>query len=474
MSVQVNGPLLKDYDLIVIGSGPGGQKAAVCAAKQKKNVLVIEKQLVGGACLHTGTIPSKALREAALMRVDADTLTSIMERTEHVIGDESIVIGSQLERNNIEYIHGTASFVGLHRIKIQSHEQVFETNAKFILIGTGTRPRHPAGVEFDDMNIFDSDTVLKMKIQPRKMLVVGAGVIGCEYASIYARLGISVCLADVRDQLLPSIDHEIVAALIRQFEKDKIELLLGYDLKKLIKMKVRKHTELHVEMLNKKTNQVHVHQFDAILYCAGRIGNVESLNLKSVAITPDDRGLIPINKNYQTSVPHIYAVGDVIGLPALAASSAEQGRLATLHALNGKEVHFPETFPYGIYTIPEISSVGQQEADLKKKGVEYVVGIAHYRELARGKIINDENGFLKLLVDAESSKILGVHCIGTGATELIHIGQVAMAFYATAQFFVDNVFNYPTLAEAYKVAALNAINKISFRNEDFLCLIKPD
>lgn len=474
MSVQVHGPLLKDYDLIVIGSGPGGQKAAVCAAKQKKKVLVIEKQLVGGACLHTGTIPSKALREAALMRVDADTLTSIMARTEHVIGDESIVIGAQLERNNIEYIHGTASFVGLNRIKIQTHDQIFEANSKFILIGTGTRPRHPAGVAFDDISVFDSDTVLKMKIQPKKMLVIGAGVIGCEYASIYARLGISVCLADVRDKLLPSIDQEIVGALVRQFEKDKIELLLGFDLTSLHKTRVGKHIELKVEMLNKKTNETQVHQFDAVLYCAGRIGNVESLNLQAITITPDERGLIPVNKNYQTTVPHIYAVGDVIGFPALAASSAEQGRLAALHALNGKEVHFPETFPYGIYTIPEISSVGQQEADLKAKEIEYVVGIAHYRELARGKIIDDENGFLKLLVDAETSKILGVHVIGTGATELIHIGQVAMAFHATAQFFVDNVFNYPTLAEAYKVAALNAINKISFRNEDFLCMIEPD
>ncbi len=474
MSSPTHIPQLSDYDLVVIGSGPGGQKAAVCAAKQKKKVLVIERQSVGGACLHTGTIPSKALREAALMRVDADTLTSIMERTEHVIGDESLVIGAQLERNNIEYVHGTASFIGPNRIKIQTQDQYYEVNANFILIGTGTRPRHPAGVAFDDISIFDSDTVLKMKNQPKKMLVVGAGVIGCEYASIYARLGISVCLADVRDQLLPTIDREIVVALTKQFEKDRIEILLGYDLQKLTKVRIGKINELQVDILNKKTQESKAFIFDAVLYCAGRIGNVENLNLGAVGITADERGLIPVNKNYQTVVPNIYAVGDVVGYPALAASSAEQGRLAALHALNGKEVRFPETFPYGIYTIPEISSVGQQESDLKKKEIEYVVGIAHYRELARGKIIADETGFLKLLVDANTSKILGVHVIGTGATELIHIGQVAMAFQATAQFFVDNVFNYPTLAEAYKVAALNAINKISFRNEDFLCMIEPD
>ena len=465
---------MNDYDLLVIGSGPGGQKAAVCAAKQKKKVLVIERELVGGACLHTGTIPSKALREAALQKADLDDLKTIMERTQHVIGDESIVIGAQLERNNIEYVHGTASFVGPHRIKIQTHNSSFEVNSQFILIATGTRPRHPSGVDFDDTCIFDSDTVLKMRIQPKKMLVIGAGVIGCEYASIYARLGISVYLADVRDQLLTSIDQEIVAALVRQFEKDKIQLLLGYDLKKLEKTKKNKLNELKIELFNKKTNETKHLEFDAILFCSGRIGNVESLNLKAVSVTADERGLIKVNKNYQTSVPHIYAVGDVIGFPALAASGAEQGRLAALHALNGKEVSFPATFPYGIYTIPEISSVGQQEADLKKNDVDYVVGIANYRELARGKIIDDENGFLKLLVDAETSKILGVHVIGTGATELIHIGQVAMAFDASAEFFVDNVFNYPTLAEAYKVAALNAMNKIRFRNEDHLCLIEPD
>ncbi len=461
-------PEFTEYDLVVIGSGPGGQKAAVCAAKQKKKVLVIEKELIGGACLHTGTIPSKALREAALQRADIDDLKDVMERTQHVIGDESLVIGAQLERNNIEYIHGTASFVSPHNVKIQTHNTHYEVKSKFIVIATGTRPRHPAGIEFDNTCIFDSDTVLQMKTQPKKLLVIGAGVIGCEYASIYARLGISVCLVDVRDQLLPSIDHEIVAALIRQFEKDKIQLLLGFDLKKLTKTKKSKHAEIKTELFNKKTTETKHLEFDAILFCAGRIGNVESLNLKSVAVTPDDRGLIPVNKNYQTTTPHIYAVGDIIGFPALAASSAEQGRLAALHALNGKEVSFPATFPYGIYTIPEISSVGLQEADLKKADIEYVIGVANYRELARGKIIDDENGFLKLLVAVETSKILGVHVIGTGATELIHIGQVAMAFNGTAEFFVDNVFNYPTLAEAYKVAALNAMNKIRFRNERLL------
>jgi NAD(P) transhydrogenase len=470
MSSNKDIPQLEHYDLIVIGSGPGGQKAAVAAAKQKKKVLVIEKEKVGGACLHTGTIPSKALREAALNRVDADSLQTIMARTRHVIDDESHVISAQLKRNNVEYITGTGSFLKAHQIQIENSAGIYTVESKFILIGTGTRPRHPAGIQFDDTCIFDSDTVLEMKKQPKTMLVVGAGVIGCEYASIYARLGISVCLADVRDQLLPTIDQEIVAALIKQFEKDKIQLLMGYDTKEVLK----KASQVSVKLVSAQKKETKDMMFDAVLYCAGRIGNVESLNLKLAGIQTDDRGLIKVNNNYQTTTPNVYAVGDVVGFPALAASSAEQGRLATLHALNAKEVHFPATFPYGIYTIPEISSVGLQEADLKKTDTEYVVGLALYRELARGKIIDDENGFLKLLVDVATSKILGVHVIGTGATELIHIGQVAMAFHASAEFFVDNVFNYPTLAEAYKVAALNAMNKIRFRNEEYLARIDTD
>ncbi len=463
-------PQLKNYDLIVIGSGPGGQKAAVAAAKQKKKVLVIEKEKVGGACLHTGTIPSKALREAALNRLDADSLQTIMERTRHVIEDESHVIAAQLKRNNVEFISGIGSFLKPHQIQIKNSVGIQIVESKFILIGTGTRPRHPAGIQFDDNCIFDSDTVLEMKRQPKTMLVIGAGVIGCEYASIYARLGISVCLADVRDQLLPTIDQEIVAALIKQFEKDKIQLFMGYDTREVVKSE----SQVSLKLVSAKKNETKDMKFDAVLYCAGRIGNVESLNLKLAGIQTDERGLIKVNSNYQTTTPNVYAVGDVVGFPALAASSAEQGRLAILHALNAKEVHFPATFPYGIYTIPEISSVGLQESDLKKTDIEYVVGLALYRELARGKIIDDENGFLKLLVDVATSKILGVHVIGTGATELIHIGQVAMAFQASAEFFVDNVFNYPTLAEAYKVAALNAMNKIRFRNEEYLARIDTD
>lgn len=470
MSLSYESPQLSHYDLVVIGSGPGGQKAAVCAAKQKKKVLVIEKEKVGGACLHTGTIPSKALREAALNRADVDGLQIIMERTREVIDDESDIISAQLKRNNIEYVNGTGSFLGSHTIQIKNSAGIHIVQAKFIIIGTGTRPRHPPGIQFDDSCIFDSDSVLAMRTQPKTMLVVGAGVIGCEYASIYARLGILVCLVDVREQLLPTIDREIVAVLSKQFEKDKIQILLGFDPKEMQK----KNSQVAVKLVSQSTGQSKDMLFDAVLYCAGRIGNVESLNLKSAGIETDERGLIRVNNNYQTATPNVYAVGDVIGFPALAASSAEQGRLATLHALNAKEVHFPATFPYGIYTIPEISSVGLQEADLKKSDTEYVVGLALYRELARGKIIDDENGFLKLLVDMGTSKILGVQVIGTGATELIHIGQVAMAFNATADFFVDNVFNYPTLAEAYKVAALNATNKIRFHHEEYRARLDTD
>jgi NAD(P) transhydrogenase len=280
-------------------------------------------------------------------------------------------------------------------------------------------------------------------------------------------MGIEVTLVDRRPELLRSIDQEVVAALITQFKKYRIRLQLGWeygDVRKVDKRARTRRPGVRVRLhpsgaLPEGEGAVDI-EFDTILNCAGRIGNFEALNLAAAGLSADDRGLIKVNSNYQTDVPHIYAVGDIIGQPALAASAAEQGRLATLHAFAGQEVHFPSTFPYGIYTIPEISSVGAQEEDLRQKGIEFVTGIAYYRELARGKIIDDELGFLKLLVEKGSERILGVHVIGTGATELVHIGQTAMAFGAKVGFFVDNVFNYPTLAEAYKVAAYNAFNKL--------------
>lgn len=460
-------PKSANYDLVVIGSGPGGQKAALQAAKLGHTSLVIEKDRMGGACLHTGTIPSKTLREAALGEtlVDVkgrDIHKAVMDRTRSVIEDETTIIGDQLFRNKVEYIGGLGSFVSPHRVQVRNAAGVFEIEGKFIVIATGTRPRRPEGFDFDSNIIHDSDSILEMSRQPKTMAVLGAGVIGCEYASIYARMGVHVTLIDRKPDLLKAIDEEITQALRAEFAKTNIEMAFDYDYKNVAPVKSEGKVKVKIEMKPNSETNYETRHFDAVLVCVGRVGNVEHLDLENAGITDkNDRGLIVVNSNYQTSVDHIYAVGDIIGSPALAASSAEQGRLAALHAFQNQQARFPTTFPYGIYTIPEISSVGAQEVELKSRNIQYVVGRANYREIARGKILADEHGFLKLLVDCKTQKILGVHVIGSGATELVHIGQVAMAFGATIKFFVDNVFNYPTLAEAYKVAAYNALNKIT-------------
>ncbi len=460
-------PTLAKYDLVVIGSGPGGQKAALQAAKLGRTSVVIEKDRMGGACLHTGTIPSKTLREAALGEtlIDVkgrDIHNAVMNRTRAVIEDETTIIENQLFRNKVEYIGGLGTFVGPHRVQIRNAAGIFEIEGEFIVIATGTRPRRPEGFTFDSKYIHDSDSILEMSTQPKTMAVLGAGVIGCEYASIYARMGVKVTLVDRKPDLLKSIDDEITEALRAEFTKSHIEMAFDVDYKNVEVVKSDGKRKVKIEMKLNSASSFETRHFDTVLVCVGRVGNVEHLNLDAAGITDkNDRGLIVVNSNYQTSVPHIYAVGDIIGAPALAASSAEQGRLAALHAFMKEPARFPTTFPYGIYTIPEISSVGAQEVELKSRNIKYVVGRANYREIARGKILADEHGFLKLLVDCRTQRILGVHVIGTGATELVHIGQTAMAFGATIKFFVDNVFNYPTLAEAYKVAAYNALNKIS-------------
>ena len=448
------------WDFLIIGSGPGGQRAAVQAAKLGRKVLVVERAKIGGSCLHLGTIPSKALREAALAEKGAAQLLSVMRRTHAVIADEARLIAAQLSRNAVDFAHGEASFLSPHEVRINLSEGGSRVErADKILIATGTRPRKPSDIPFDEERVFDSDSILQLGIPPMTMAVVGAGVIGCEYASIFARMGVRVTLIDRKTELLPTIDPEVTAALREHFLENGVEFLAGQD-----------HSNVHAicETSGKTVVRMNLsapggdsaREFDVALFCLGRVGNVEGLGLDAAGIAADDRGLIPVNEAYQTSQPHIYAVGDVIGAPALAASSSEQGRIAAAHAITGQAAPFPETFPYGIYTVPEISSVGAQETELKAKNISYVVGRAHYRELARGKIIGDAHGFLKLLVRRDDGRIAGVHVIGASATELVHVGQVAMAFGATVQFFVENVFNYPTLAEAYKVAALNAVNKL--------------
>jgi NAD(P) transhydrogenase len=464
-ATYVSAPAHREYDLVVIGSGPGGQKAAISSAKLGKKVLVIEKDHLGGSCIHTGTIPSKALREAALSVYEASSLAAISERTNAVIQSETNIISAQLQRNKVEVVRGTGRFVTSHDVEVVCRDgKTHSVKANVVIIAVGTRPRRPEGLNFDNRTVFDSDTVLTLVEHPESMLVLGAGVIGCEYASIYAKMGIEVTLVDRRPSLLPSIDREIVDALIQHFKKYRIRLHLGWNhsnIRLVDKLPRTKRAGARVCLSPGESDENAIDiEFDTVLYCAGRTGNFEGLHLEKAGLKADDRGLLPVNSNYQTAAPHIYAVGDIIGAPALAASAAEQGRLAAQHAFSGVKVSFPSTFPYGIYTIPEISSVGAQEEDLKKAGIKFVTGIARYSELARGKILRDDHGFLKLLVDAKTEKILGVHVIGTGATELVHIGQTAMAFGAEVKFFVDNVFNYPTLAEAYKVAAYNAYNKL--------------
>ena len=443
------------YDLVVIGSGPGGQRAAVQAAKLHKSVLVIERDLVGGACLHTGTIPSKALRESTLTNKANPEIGRVMSQTHKVIDEEAIIIAKQLSRNSVDYVSGTASFISNQKVMIQGKDKAeTQVQADYFVIATGTSPRRPSEVPFDDDVVMDSDSILRLQRMPKSLLVIGAGVIGCEYASIFSKMGIKVTLNDRRNELLRSIDPEIVEMLCKHFASTGLELSLGVDLK----FGKRNQNSIDIEFVSAGASVPR--NFEAVLYCMGRTGNAKDLNLDAIGLSLDKRGLLTVNANYQTSVENIYAVGDIIGHPALAASSGEQGRQASLHAFTKKPAQFPQTFPYGIYTIPEISAVGFSEAELKAQNIEFVAGRAHYRELARGKLMGDEEGMLKILVDKKTAKIMGIHAYGSGATEIIHIGQVAMAFQASIHFFVENVFNYPTLAEAYKVAAYNAFNQL--------------
>lgn len=443
----------KKFDLIVIGSGPGGQRAAVQGAKLGKSVALIERDSLGGFCLHRGTIPSKSLRESALSddpRNEARFQKS-MARTREVIATEQAVIENQLTRNKIQVFSGTASFFDPHTLTVQlksGGEQ--KLIGDFVIIATGTRPHRPAEMVFDSTTILDSDTVLNLSQLPKSMAVIGAGVIGCEYASIFSKLGTRVSLFDQRASILRSVDGEILQSLTDRFAKGGIELRLGKNLGKIFKKGTQALLEFGDETL----------EFDCALYCLGRNGNIEELNLKAAGIEANPRGLISVNECYQTQVSHIYAVGDIQGAPALATSAAEQGRMAAASAFQHYCGVFPETFPYGIYTIPEISQVGPTEEELKEKKRDYIVGRARYKELARGKILDDSEGLLKLLFDAQSERLLGVHIIGSGATELVHIGQTALALGAKLDFFVTNVFNYPTLAEAYKVAGYAAFNFI--------------
>ena len=460
---------MESYDLIVIGSGPAGQKAAIAAAKLGYRAAIVERRdMVGGVCINTGTIPSKTMREAVLYltglnqrelygqsyRVKEDiTVADLSARTDHVIAREIDVIRNQLSRNRVALLIGTAKFLDPHTLDIVDeggdHREV---RADKVVIAVGTRPARPDTVDFDGATIMDSDQILGMTHVPTSMVVVGAGVIGIEYASMFAALGTKVTVVEKRPSMLDFCDREIIEALQYQLR----DLAVTFRFSESVK-EVQRHPAGTVTLLESGKRI----PADTVLYSAGRQGVTDVLDMPAAGLTAGPRGRIEVNENFQTDVDHIYAVGDVIGFPALAATSMEQGRRATYHAFGepggGK---LGDLHPIGIYTIPEISYVGRTEEQLTSENVPFEVGVSRYRELARGAILGDSYGMLKLLVHAESRELLGVHVFGTNATELVHIGQTVMGCGGTVDYLVDAVFNYPTLAESYKVAALDAVNKM--------------
>jgi NAD(P) transhydrogenase len=458
-----------DYDLIVIGSGPGGQKAAIAGAKLGKRVAIIDKQeMVGGVCVNTGTIPSKTLREAVLYltgmsqrelygasyRVKQDiTISDLMARTQHVIGREVQVVRAQLHRNGIDLLNGFGRFVDPHTVAVEGSHRGDRTtiSGEYIVIATGTTPARPSVVDFDEERILDSDEVFALTEIPSSLVVVGAGVIGIEYASMFAALGCRVTVVEQRERMLDFCDPEIVESLKFHLRDLAVTFRFG---EKVVNVQVSEGGTVTQLASGKRIPAA------AVMYSAGRQGTTEHLDLAAAGLEADNRGRLSVDEHYRTPVEHIYAVGDVIGFPALAATSMDQGRLAAYHAF-GEPVHeLTALQPIGIYTIPEISYCGATEAELTSSAVPYEVGISRYRELARGQIVGDAYGMLKLLVSTVDRKILGVHVFGTGATDLVHIGQAVMGCGGTVDYLVDTVFNYPTLSEAYKVAALDATNKI--------------
>lgn len=458
-----------DYDLLVLGSGPGGQKAAIAGAKLGRRVGIVERRtMVGGVCINTGTIPSKTLREAVLYLTghsqqefygqsyrlkDDISIGDLTTRTQHVIGREIDVIRSQLARNHVTMHVGSGRFLDPHTVLVEAGTgEDRQITAERIVVAVGTRPARPSTVDFDGSTIVDSDQILCMDRIPGSMVVVGAGVIGIEYASMFAALGTKVTVVEKRERMLDMCDLEVVEALKYQLR----DLAVTFRFRETVARVDRRNGGTLTVLESGKRIPA-----DTVMYSAGRQGVTDALDLGKAGLAADARGRIEVDEHYRTAVEHIYAVGDVIGFPALAATSMEQGRRAAYHACGEPVAGTLSTLqPIGIYTIPEISYVGRTEDELTEQSVPFEVGVSRYRELARGAILGDSYGMLKLLVHAESGELLGVHVFGTGATELVHIGQTVMGCGGTVDYLVDAVFNYPTLAESYKVAALDAMNKM--------------
>ena len=456
------------YDLVVIGSGPAGQKAAIAASKLGKKVAVVDrKEMVGGVCLHTGTIPSKTLREAILYlsgfreksfygrdyAVNREiTVADLAFRVQKVLVKEMEVVRAQLARNHVTTVHGAASFVDPHSVEVATAEGATALRADYILVACGTRPAHDATVPLDGKRIIDSDQLLRGTTLPKDLIVVGAGVIGLEYASMITALSIKATVIEAKPTILDFVDAEMIEALMyfmRQrgatFRLGEKVVSVGYDGKGRVVASLESGKEVHG---------------DALLYTVGRQTNADLLNLAAAGLAADERGRIGVNAFYQTAVPHIYAAGDVIGFPALASTSMEQGRLASCHMFGAYCESRPEAIPYGIFTIPEISMVGRTEQELTAAKVPYEIGLARFEEIAKGQMLGVEAGLLKLLFDPKTRKLLGVHIFGERATEIVHIGQAVLAFGGTIEYFRDAVFNYPTMAEAYKVAGLDGLNRL--------------
>jgi NAD(P) transhydrogenase len=466
-------PLKKyDYDAIVIGTGPGGEGSAMKLAKAGKRVAVIEKYRdIGGGCTHWGTIPSKALRHSVTQLIELKnnalfttnypqkqsfTFADVLRHTDQVIAKQVKMRSSFYNRNNCSLHFGEASFVDTHTVSIKSSDGSVEViSAENIVIATGSRPYHPEDIDFTSPNVYDSDTILSLDYQPQHIIIYGAGVIGCEYASIFRGLSVKTDLVNTRDRLLSFLDAEMSDALSYHFRNSGMIL---------------RHDEEYQKVESSKDGVV-VHfksgkkmKADCLLYANGRTGNTDLLNLQAVGLTPDGRGQLAINEHYQTAVENIYAVGDVIGYPSLASAAYDQGRIAANLIITGEgKRKLIKDIPTGIYTIPEISSVGKTEQMLTQQQVPYEVGRAQFKDLARSQILGSDVGSLKILFHRETKEILGIHCFGERAAEIIHIGQAIMEQEGpanTIEYFVNTTFNYPTMAEAYRVAALNGLNRL--------------
>lgn len=463
-----------DYDLAIVGSGPAGHYAAIQGAKLRKRVIIIErKPIIGGICVNVGTIPSKTMREAILYlsgyrehaiygdsyRVkEKITFQDLLARVEPVVRHEIDVLRHQLSRNGVELINASASFVDPHVLQLEDKGSGLQKRitAGIIVLAVGTEALRDTRTQLDGHSIFSSDDMMALRELPRTLAVIGAGVIGCEYASMFAALGVRVTLIDMRHRLLEFADTEIVENLIYQLRERRVTLRLGEEVSS-----IEVFQEGGVERVRTCLASGKQIFTDKALSSMGRMGATSELNLSAAGLSTDSRGRLKTNSSYQTAVEHIYAVGDVIGFPSLASTSREQGRIAVCRAFQIPASHAPELFPYGIYTIPEISFVGATEETLTDKNVPYEIGKAVYREVPRGHIIGDLSGILKLIFHRDTRELLGVHIVGDGAVELVHIGQAVLSLKGTIDYFVDTVFNYPTLAECYKNAALDGINRLN-------------